>query len=535
MFGRRPTISSVKGMVAAANPHAAMAGARILRAGGNAFDAIAATAATLNVAEPYMSGLAGMGMATCYVAAEKRIRTLDFITPVPSKFDATKLKRKDVARGPMASGAPGNLAGWCELVRAYGSKPLGEIFAPAIELARDGIPISENNADNIGQVIPELKGFPEIFAAWSKNYTGGTGVLPYGSVLKQPDLARTYEAIASEGPGYLYGGALGRDMVGHLQALGGVLNMADLEAVKPVWLDPVSVSYRGVAIHTLPPPCEGFQYLLTLRILEGFDLGAMERNGLKHLDTVFRAIRIAAGERIYKNNPSPDALAEILGDANVARLRQRVADGRPVIGPTEQWVEPEPEVEGVDRDHTTSFSVADAAGNVVCVTMSLGAKFGSGVVIPGRGVCMNNFLYWGELDPRGRNFMRPGGPLALPTAPSIGLRADGRPVLALGTPGSYGICQTQTQALVQYLDFGLPIQEAIAAPRARLLDGAVVQLESRIHEEVVTGLRQRGHQITMLDSYALACGGMQGISIDPEQGVLTGGADPRRDGYAVFP
>ncbi|BBK32324.1 gamma-glutamyltranspeptidase/glutathione hydrolase [Stella humosa] len=535
MFGRRPTISSVKGMVASANPHASMAGARLLRAGGNAFDAIAATAAALNVAEPYMSGLAGMGMATCYVAREKRVRTLDFITPVPAKFDATKVKRKDVARGPMASGAPGNLAGWCELVKTYGSKPLADIFAPAIELAREGIPVSENNADNIGQVIPELATFPGIFEGWSKNYTGGTGKLPYGSVLKQPDLARTYEAIAAEGPGHLYGGALGREMVGHLQSLGGVLSMADLEAVKPLWLEPLSVAYRGIAINTLPPPCEGFQYLLTLRILEGFDLGKLERNGLEHLDIVFRAIRLAAGERIYKNNPSPEALAEILGDANVDRLRQRIRDPRAVTGPTEQWIEPQPEVPGVDRDHTTSFSVADAEGNVVCITMSLGAKFGSGVVIPGRGVCMNNFLYWGELDPRGGNFMKPGGPLALPTAPSIGLRADGKPVLALGTPGSYGICQTQSQAMVQHVDFGLPIQEAIAAPRARLLDGAAVHLESRINEEVLVGLRGRGHQLTMLDSYALACGGMQGIAIDPDQGVMTGGADPRRDGYAICP
>ncbi|MCC7272581.1 MAG: gamma-glutamyltransferase [Alphaproteobacteria bacterium] len=532
MFGRRPTISSVKGMVAAANPHAAMAGARLLRAGGNAFDAIVATAATLNVAEPYMSGLAGMGMATCYVAREGRVRTLDFITPVPEKFDATALKRKDVARGPMASGAPGNLAGWCELLRAHGTKTLPEILAPAIELARDGIPVSENNAENINEAARELTQYPQVHEGWSRNYTGGTGVVPYGSVLKQPDLARTYEAIAAEGPGYLYGGPLGREMVAHLKSLGGVLTMADLEAVAPAWLDPVVASYRGIAMHTLPPPCEGFQYLLTLRILEGFDIAAMQRNGLDHLDTVFRAVRLAAGERIWRNNPSPETLADILSDANVERLRRRVGDPAPVVGPTEQWVE-QPE-DGVDRDHTTSFSVADAAGNVVCVTMSLGAKFGSGVVIPGRGVCMNNFLYWGELDPRGKNFMRAGGPLALPMAPSIGTR-DGKPVLALGTPGSYGICQTQTQAIVQHVDFGQPIQEAIAAPRARLQDGAAVHLESRIDDEVVSGLRRRGHQITRLDAFALACGGMQGIAIDPATGVMTGGADPRRDGYAVCP
>jgi len=532
MFGRRPTISSVKGMVAAANPHAAMAGARLLRAGGTAFDAAAATAAALNVVEPYMSGLAGMGMATCYVAAERRVRTLDFITRVPSRFKAESLRRKDVARGPLASGPPGNLAGWCELATRHGRKPLADIFAPAIELARDGVPISENNEDSFEQTATELKGYPGFYGEWSRTYAAGSDRVAVGQVLRQPDLARTYETIVAEGPGHLYGGALGRAIVAHLDSLGGVLTMDDLLAVKPEWLDPVAIDYRGLRVHTLPPPCEGFQFLLGLKILEGTDLGVLERDGARHLNLVLRAIRLAAGERIRHNNPGPQRLAELLSEANVGRLRARLADETPVTGPTEQWAGPE--VEGVDRDHTTSFSVADADGNVVCVTMSLGAKFGSGVVIPGHGVCMNNFLYWGELDPKGTNFMRPGGPLALPMAPSITTR-DGRPVLALGTPGSYGICQTQTQAFVQHVDFGLPIQEAIAAPRARLLDGREVQLESRIAGETVFQLRRHGHDIRLLDAFSMTAGGMQGIAIDPSSGVMTGGADPRRDGYAVCP
>src|SRR3954471_3291825 len=127
MHRGRPTVSSLQGVVAAAHPLAAQAGARILRAGGNAFDAIAAVAAALNVVEPYMSGLAGMGMATMYVAKEKRVRTLDFITRIPEKFNAAGLKRDDVARGPLASGTPGNLAGWCELVKTYGTKPLKDV------------------------------------------------------------------------------------------------------------------------------------------------------------------------------------------------------------------------------------------------------------------------------------------------------------------------------------------------------------------------------------------------------------------------
>ncbi len=532
MDGKRPTIASVHGMVAAAHPLAAQAGAKLLAAGGNAFDAAAATVAALNVVEPYMSGLAGMGMATCHIASEKRIRTLDYITRVPSKFPAGRFSdREEMYRGPLATGTPGNLAGWCELVRAYGRKSLAEVFAPAIALAADGFPLVEFNTAGINSSSTALKDYP-FFEDWNSTYTGGRGQVAQGDVLRQPHLAETYAAIAANGPGHLYGGPLGRKMIAHLASLGGCITEADMEAVKPVWLDPMATSYRGLQVHTLPAPCEGFQFLLTLAILDGFNLGAMERMGVEHLDTVYRAIRIAAGERIAHNNPKPEMLARIMGADNVARLRARVADGKPVDGPTEQWIAPKPI--NLDKEHTTSCSVADREGNVVCITQSLGALFGCGVVIPGTGVCMNNFLYWGEVDTRGTNPLLPGGALALPTAPSISTR-DGKPVLALGTPGSYGICQTQPQAMVQYLDFGLKLQDAIEAPRARLWDGTRVDQEERIAPEVMTALAARGHDMRPAGGWTMQVGGMQAIAIDPASGAMVGAADPRRDGYVATP
>jgi gamma-glutamyltranspeptidase / glutathione hydrolase len=286
----------------------------------------------------------------------------------------------------------------------------------------------------------------------------------------------------------------------------------------------------AVALHTLPPPCEGFQYLLTLSILDDFNLSGMERNGVDHLDTVLRAIRLAAGTRIAHNNPSPDRLAALMSDGAVATHRTRVRDGKPIEGPTEQFVAPVPADAG--RQHTTSFSVADGEGNVVCITQSLGAKFGCGVVVPGYGVCLNNFLYWGEVDLRGPNALRPDGPLALPMAPSIATR-NGHPVLALGTPGSYGICQTQPQALVQHVDFGLGVQDAIDEPRARLWDGRRVQVESRIPAATIAALCTRGHAAEATAACTTAVGGMHGIAIDPATGVMTGGCDARRDGFVA--
>jgi gamma-glutamyltranspeptidase / glutathione hydrolase len=274
-----------------------------------------------------------------------------------------------------------------------------------------------------------------------------------------------------------------------------------------------------------PPPCEAFQYLLTLRILEGFELGKMARNGTEHIDTVLRAIRVAAGVRIANGVPSQQKLAELLSDGHVESLRARVRDGKPVDGPTEQWTAP------ASEGHTTSFSIADKAGNMVCVTQSLGSMFGSGVVVPGTGVCLNNFLYWADVNPKSPNRVKQGDAMPICVAPSI-VTQDDKPVLALGTPGSYGILQTQPQALVQYLDFGLPLQQAIEAPRARLTDGRAVLLESRVESKVHEELRARGHALSSGPDWTMKVGGMQGVAVDPA-GTFTGGCDPRRDGYVV--
>ncbi len=530
--GRRPTIASRHGVVAAAHPLAAAAGARILSNDGTAFDAAAATAATLNVVEPYMSGLAGRGVATCYIASERRVRTLDFVAPIPQKFPIDKLsQREQVLRGPLGVGAPGNLAGWCELMQSYGRKKLPELFAPAIAVARDGFQLIEFNLEEIGSVGTEIANHKALYPEWSRVYTAGQGTVSAGFVLKQPDLARTLEALAAEGPGLLYGGALGQKILDRLNELGGCLTMDDFRAVKLKWTDPVTVSYRGHTVNVPPPPCEGYQYLLTLRILEGFDLAKMKRNSTEHVDTVLRAIRLAAGVRIATGVPSPQKLAELLSDGHVESLRARVRDGQPIVGPTEQWT-PWPDEDPVDESHTTSFSIADKDGNVVCLTQSLGSVFGSAVVVPGTGLCLNNFLYWADVNPDSPNRVTPGGPLPMCMAPSIVTKEDAA-VLALGTPGSYGILQTQPQALVQYLDFGLPLQQAIEAPRGRLTDGQDVVLESRIEPEVHAELRTRGHKVTTGPAWTWKVGGMQGVAIDPKTGVLTGGCDPRRDGYVV--
>ena len=526
----RPTLFSRHGMVAAAHPLAAQAGARILIQGGNAFDAAVATAAALNVVEPFMSGLAGFGVATIWAANEQRIRVLDFAPPLPASFPVGRYaSRLELQRGPQAASTPGNLAGWCELLSCYGRKSLPDVLAPAITLARDGFALSDFGRDEINEQVPLLEPWPELHSVLVENYLPDGLPVKIGTLISQPELARTLAEIAELGPDHLYGGKLGRRIVDHLGTLGGSMTLADLAGVKPHWLDPLTVSYRGRELHVPPSQCGGFQLALTLKILEGYDLGRLQKDGADHLDTVYRAIRLAAGERIAHGNLTPDQAANALSDAMIARHRQRVSDGQPITGPTEQWMPQD----RADPGHTTSFSIADAEGNLICVTQSLGSPFGSGVVVPETGICLNNHLYWADVQPESPNFSKPGDALPVTVAPSIATR-NNRPVLALGTPGSYGIPQTQAQALVQYIEFGLPLQQAIEAPRARLWDGRFIQAENRIAPETIAELQRRGHEIEILDTgWTMLCGGMQAIGLDPDTGVMTGAADPRRDGYVV--
>ena len=522
----RPAVRSVKGMVAAAHPLAAAAGAAVLEDGGNAFDAVVATAAALNVAEPYMSGALGLGMATCWVASEGRVRTLDFQPPVPRRFPVGSIGKTATVDGPLAGGVPGSLAGWSTLISRYGRKSLAEALAPAIALARDGVPISNFYLDMLAACANRT-----MSDEWRRLFGFGGAARP-GLVLRQPELADSLATIAGDGPAALYGGPLGRRIADHLASIGGCIAMDDLEAVEPVWEEPLRADYRGLTVHVPPPPAESFQFLLTLRLLAETDFAAVPHLGVDHLDRVFRAIRLAAELRIRHNRKDAGAIRGLLSEDAIGPLRRRLLDGSPVWGRTEQHADG-PLIDGPGlNEHTTSFSAMDTDGNAVCITQSLGSPWGSGTAIPGTGLCLNNFMNWGDLDPASPNHLKPGERYAMCLAPSISLK-DGAPVLCLGTPGSYGIPQTQAQAMVHHLDYGLDLQAAIDGPRGRLWDGRKVSLENRVPAEVMDGLRARGHDVTAMGAFSWSAGGMQAIARDPETGAFTGAADSRRDGAAV--
>lgn len=523
-LGGRAGVRAKSGMVAAAHPLAANAGAEMLRRGGNAFDAVAATAAALNVVEPFMSGLAGAGAATYLRAQSGEVGVIDFIPPAPSALKPAEMDANVAATGPLAPCTPGSLAGWYGLQSRYGKLSFDDVLQPAITLASDGYPVSKFFIAETMDHSARIKD-PE----WHRVFQPERGWKP-GDVLRLPDLAATLTAIAEQGIGHLYGGELGDKLARHLEAVGGVITLRDLEAVDPPLETPIKAVYRDRLIHVPPPPAESFQFLLALRILDSFDVGSLGLLSAPHLDLVFRAIRIAAGLRIQHNRCSPQEAEALLAD--MAAHVRRAGDGIPITGPTEKWSGDSDFIADAPKENTTSMSVADAEGNMVCLTQSLGSAYGSGVMIPGTGVILNNFLNWADLHPASPNALQPGQRIAMCLAPSISTR-HGKGVLALGTPGSYGILQTQVQAMAGHVDFGLDLQAAIDMPRARLWDGTQVYIERRVPHPVCVELSARGHKVALLPEYSWRTGGMQAVARDPESGALVGAADSRRDGAAI--
>ena len=523
-LGGRTSVRAKSGMVAAAHPLAANAGAQMLRQGGNAFDAVAATAAALNVVEPFMSGLAGAGAATFYDAAKGKVGCVDFIPPAPAGLQPDTMDTDSTLTGPLAPCTPGNLAGWHALQSRFGKLNFSDVLQPAIKIATEGFPISAFFIVETSTSVDRITD-----SEWQRVFRVHHDWQP-GEILTLPDLAGTLEAIAAKGIEHLYGGALGERMAQHLAQVGGVITLDDLSAVKPVFETPLNVTYRNRQIYVPPPPAESFQKLLALRILDSFDLAQMGLLSVDHLDHVFRAIRVAAGIRIRNNRCSPEQAQNILDD--VSPLVVRVADGRPIDGPTEFWTGDSNFDRSALKEHTTSMSVADGDGNMVCLTQSLGSPYGSGVMIPGTGIVLNNFLNWSDLDPSSPNAVRPGERIAMCLAPSIST-LDDQAVLALGTPGSYGILQTQVQAMVGYVDFGLDLQAAIDMPRARLWDGTTAYIERRVPHDTCQALAARGHDVRLLPEFSWRAGGLHAVARDPLSGGLTGAADSRRDGAAI--
>lgn len=533
----RPAVTGRRGMVTSAHPLATLAGLRILMEGGNAIDAAVATAAALNVTEPYMSGMGGVGYMHVYSAAKNEHKVLDYVGLTPKDTDIA-LYDSDAKRdsGPLSPLVPAACAGWLEALRRYGCMEPLAVFAPAIEYAEQGYALTVKNNEF-------YSGCAELLRRY------GTGADTYlldgrapepGEVVVQADLAQTFRQIAMDGGESFYRGEIAARIVDYMAAIGGILSHADLQACKPVWIDPLKVDYRGHQVWSPPPPCQGIQYLQVLKIMEGFDVRDMGHNTAATLHRFIEAGKLAMADRAEYAAIANPPTAGLLADEYVAARRALIGQEARYTGGERYTVDKAPgevvagEPPGwMKNECTTHFDTIDAAGNAVSVTQSLGGGFGSAMVVPGTGIALNNFMRWFDTVPESPNAIGPSKKNEMCLSPAQVWDKDGLRLL-IGTPGSHGILYTTPQMIMNVIDHQMHVQAAIEGARIKVSEsGFLVDAETRIEATVFAELEKQGHQFNKLGDWSAGVGGGQGIMIDPDTGSFMGGADPRRDGYAM--
>ncbi len=471
------------GVVAAGHPESAEAGAAMLRAGGNAVDAaVAAVLASFAVESP-LTGLGAGGFMTVHAGGETTL--LDFfvaapgldgaprtaeLAPVDVVFDAETVQTFYV--GPVSCGVPGTPAGLVEALRRFGSMPLEELVVPAIRLAREGAPVNHEQAYILAILAPihdRLPGTRELYAP-----SGRT--LREGETFRFPELAEALEGFAAEGAEPFYRGAVAAALSDFVLEHGGTLGRDDLAAYAAIERPPVRARFRGTEVLTNPPPSAGGTLIV-------YALDRLERLGPVS---------------------GPERLVAAMGAANEHR-----AD---LLG------------------STTHISAIDGDGMCVAVTCSNGS--GSGVLVPGTGVILNNMLGEEDLNPGGFHTIPAGERVPSMMSPTVVLR-DGEVILAVGSAGSNRIRSAILQTVVRVVEQGMDPGEAIAAPRLHF-EGGLVQAEPGVDEEALARLEARGVPVARRPEINLFFGGVQAVARDPETGALSGGGDPRRGGAVAY-
>jgi gamma-glutamyltranspeptidase/glutathione hydrolase len=520
-----------KGMVSAAHPLATQAGLEILEAGGNAFDAAVAVAATLNVVEPMMSGMGGFGVTLLFDAKKGKARCLDSSGCFPAATNADVFRAPtpnylENRKGAKAVSTPGNANHWETLAKAYGKLPWPQLLAPAIKLADEGFVISAHTAKHIQAEFPT---FPEH----AKSIYGKNGKpLQAGERLVQKDLAHSLQLLAQHGAKVIHGGELGVAIDKAMRDAGGFLRLDDLKDNRAEWWDPVGIDYRGYQVLASALPNNAWNGLYRLGIMSRFDLAKMGHNSAAYLHTFAEATKLAYAARLQyagdqDHNPPP--LDLLLSEKSWAKEAAKIKPDKAL--PLAQPGLPGPS-KGGEEEHTTHFVVADAQGNVVTSTQTLGMLFGSKVMVPGTGIWLNNSMQYCTFEPKGNPLdALPGRHKLAGFCPML-VMSKGKPWVAIGSPGGHTIVQTVPQIVVNVVDFHMDIQKAIAAPRLSFIEPDITAVEEGVPEGVRQDLTKLGHNVQVR-----RLGNAHGLTIGYDKtghpNHFTGGSDPRGEGKAM--
>lgn len=526
---KQPATGS-RGMVVTNHPLASAAGAEMLAGGGNAVDAAVAALFALTVVEPMMVGLAGGGLSHLRLADGRQL-VIDALSTAPLAArpdiyqpvsdvppDHMETVGRRNALGPTAVAVPGNLAGWCAMAARFGTLPLADLVVPAVRLAANGFRITPYLAGAIRENAHELALDPAIAAV----FLPGGAAPAAGHRLVQSDLAASLRLVAAEGAGALHSGALGQALAERVQAGGGWLALEDLAGYRALERMPIVGRYREVEVTGPPPPASsGVHIVQMLNILEGFDVAGLGFGSGPALHLLAETLRIGfADRRAASGDPAfvDIPVERLTSKAYAAACRARIEPDRRM--PEVAAGQPH---ESADTTHVT---VADRDGNLVAATHTINGVFGARFMVPDTGLIPNNYMSNFDPHPGRALSIQPGKRVPTSMAPMI-LRREGRPVVALGLPGGLRIFPPALQAIVNLIDHGMSLQEAVEAPRL-WTQGQEVELE-RGYAAGEAGLAARGHEVRLVPHIG---GGMNAIAIDPD-GTMTGAACWRADGTAM--
>ena len=518
--------SGRNGAVAAATPEASRIGVEILRLGGNAVDAAVAAGFANGVLEPHANGLGGGGFMIIRMEGMAEAVVIDFRGTAPGSATPTLFQGAPRAAtvGGLAAAVPGETAGLLLALERFGSGRISRarILQPAIHWAGTGFAVSANLARYIREWSGKLRRFPATAARF---LPGGSALEP-GALLANPDAAETLARIALEGRDAFYRGAVARRIVDEIERTGGRITLADLAAYQPRLRRPVTGSYRGHTLLSTPPASAGGTLLIELlQILESFDL-VRAGAGAAHL--WMEALRLVGADRARHLGDSDFVavpLARLTSKAHAQSRAARIDPGRRLPGPDAPWRHP--------SGSTTHLSVLDRAGNMVALTRTINDFFGCGVTIPGTGILMNDDMDDFSPAADSPNAIAPGKRPLSSMCPTLVLDPAGRPWMALGTPGGPRIVAATAQIISNCVDHGMPIGAAINAPRMFLGDAGELEAEGRLPAAVAAAMRRLGYRVVLREDWDLYFGGAQAAVHDHRRGLITGAADPRRDGRAA--
>ena len=521
-YSGRSTVYAPNGVAATSQPLATTAALEVLQNGGNAIDAAVAAAAVLNVVEPHMTGMGGDMFAILWSAEEGRLVGLDASGKSGSKIDVEALVAEGMERvpgsGPRSVTVPGALSGWSALVETYGTMSLADALAPAIRIADEGFPVSPIIAQDWAGSAEGLRRDEGAAATFLVD-----GEAPQaGDWFRNPDLARTFRRVAQAGPETFYGGALGQEIVDGLDRLGGFLTIDDLRNHAIRWVEPLSVDYKGYSLYELPPAGQGIAALQMLKMLEGVDFSSMQHNSAEYLHTLIEAKKLAHADlaRYVADPDHMDVRPESLLDPSY--LAGRAA----LIDPTKAADRPDPGRLVTDSE-TIYLTVADQYGNMISFINSVYGYFGSRVVVPGTGLILQNRGGGFTMEEGHPNRIAPNKRPFHTIIPAFVTR-DGEPWFSYGVMGGSMQPQGHVQVLLNMVEYGMDVQEAIDAARFRHFSGTGVSIEN-LDPEVAERLEALGHELR--DPRGVAFGGGQAI-LKLARGWAAG-SDPRKDGMAA--